>query len=72
MALWLRWHSESSIFGSGLGPRGTWFGDGISSSSGCGSGSGITFVELLVLGRVAISGLISSCRGGRWLTEDKN
>lgn len=35
MALWLLWHSVSSILGSGLGPLGTWFGLGTSSSSGC-------------------------------------
>jgi len=35
IALWLLWHSVSSILGSGLGPLGMWFGLGTSSSSGC-------------------------------------
>lgn len=33
MALWLRWHSESSILGSGLGPRGMVLATGLGASS---------------------------------------
>ena len=33
MALWLRWHSESSILASGLGPREMVLGTGLGASS---------------------------------------
>lgn len=41
MALWLRWHSESSILGSGLGPRGIPLPTGLGASS-----SGSSWIEL--------------------------
>jgi hypothetical protein len=81
MALWLLWHSVSSILGSGLGPLGMWFGLGTSSSSGCWSPIWVSLksaLPVILLDRLGGSDFTSSgipgakCREEWWRGPEKH